>query len=323
MKFEAMRGAKILVERCLNLQPGEEFLVVTDTNKIGVAQLIAGAATEREARVTLTVMPPPSAPSMEPPRAVAAAMKVSDAIVMPTTYTITQSRAREEAQKAGARILSQGGIDENFLASEFYQVDYLKQKPTVDRVAEMLTKAKKAKLTTRLGTSLEMSLEGRDAFSISNVCHERGSFGSPPDIEAYIAPLEDTANGTLVVDGSTTLTEIGVLVEPIRLKIERGTAVEIKGGAQAHRLRTKLDSYSDPNVFRIGELGVGLNPMATRVVGIPLVDEGVLGTAHVALGQNITYHGKISAKTHIDLIITEVTLELDGVPVLEDGRLQV
>lgn len=323
MKFEAMRGARILVERCLKLQAGEEFLVVTDTNKLGVGQLIAGAAMECGANVSLTLMPPLPAPGMEPPKAVASAMKASDAIVMATTYTITQSRAREEAQRAGARILSQGGIDESFLASDFYHVDYLKQKPIVDRVAAMLTKAKKARLTTKLGTNIEMILEGRDAFSISNVCHERGTFGSPPDIEAYIAPVEDTANGTLVVDGSTTLAEVGVLTEPIQMRIEKGTAVEIKGGSQARTLKSKLDAYCDPNVFRIGELGVGLNPMASRVVGIPLVDEGVLGTAHLALGQNVTYHGKITAKTHVDLILSGVTLELDGTPVLEDGRLRI
>lgn len=322
-KFEAMRGARILVERCLNLQPGEEFLVVTDTNKLGIAQLIAGSGMEREAKVSLTVMPPLPAPGMEPPRPVAAAMKASDAIVMPTTYTITQSHAREEAQKSGARILSLGSVDEGLLASEFYQVDYLRQKPVVDKVAAMLTNARKARLTTSLGSALEISIEKREAFAISNVCHERGTFGCPPNIEASIAPLEDTASGELFVDGSTTLAEIGILTEPIRIKIENGTAVEIKGGAQASILKNKLDSYDDPNIFRVGELGIGLNPMATRVVGIPLVDEGVLGTAHIGLGQNITYHGKIVAKTHIDLIITNVTLELDHTPVLKNGKLQV
>jgi len=323
MKFEAMRGARILVEQCLNVQPNEEFLVVTDTNKLGVAQLIAGAAVERDASVSLAIMSPLPAPGMEPPKAIAAAMKASDAIVMATTFTITQSRAREEAQKLGARILSQGGIDENFLASDYYKVDYQKQKPIVDKVASMLTKATKARLTSEAGTSLEMSIDGREAFSWNNVCHERGTLGSPPDIEACIAPLEDTAKGTLVADGSTTLSELGLLTEPIRIEIERGTAVDIKGGAQAHRLKRKLDSYSDPNVFRVGELGVGLNPMVSELVGIPLVDEGALGTVHIALGQNITYYGTIVAKTHIDLIVKNITLELDGMTILRAGKLQI
>lgn len=323
MKFEAMRGAKILVDRCLNLRKGEEFLVVTDTNKLAVAQLIAGAAVEREAKVSIAVMAPLPAPGMEPPKAIAAAMKASDAIVMATTFTITQSRAREEAQDQGARILSQGGIDESFLASDYYQVDYVKQKPVVDKMAAIMSKAKTAKLTTRLGTNLEMRLGGREAYSWNNVCHERGTLGSPPDTEACIAPLEDTASGTLIVDGSTTLSELGILSEPIHVKVEKGTAVEIKGGLQAQRLKNKLDSYNDPNVFRIGELGVGLNPNATKIVGIPLVDEGAIGTAHLALGQNITYRGKIVAKTHIDLIVTVVTLELDGTAVLKDGKLQI
>jgi leucyl aminopeptidase (aminopeptidase T) len=74
-------------------------------------------------------------------------------------------------------------------------------------------------------------------------------------------------------------------------------------------------------MHRLGELGIGLNPMA-RLVGIPLIDEGVLGTAHIALGLNYTYGGTIrDARTHIDCVFKEPTIELDGVSILKNGRL--
>jgi 2,5-dihydroxypyridine 5,6-dioxygenase len=322
MKFQGIRGARVLVERCLNLQAGEEFLVVTDTNKLDVGQLIASAGMQRDARVSMTVMPPLPAPGAEPPKAVASAMKASHAIVMATTYTLTMSNARMAATNAGARILSQGGIDENFLAGDFYQIDYARQKPVVDKIAGMLGRAKKAKLTNEAGTEIEIPFAGRKGFSFSGVCHNSGDFASPPDIEAFVAPLEDATEGTLVVNGSTSVPEIGVLVEPIQLDIRKGTITDIRGAEQAKMLKNKLDSYDDPNVFRIGELGIGLNPWATRFTGISLIDEGIFGSAHLGIGQNVPYLGTIMAKTHIDLIVPKVTLELDGTTVLRNGKLQ-
>jgi len=41
MKFEAIRGARILVDACPTLKPGRQFLVVSDTKESGVAELIA------------------------------------------------------------------------------------------------------------------------------------------------------------------------------------------------------------------------------------------------------------------------------------------
>jgi leucyl aminopeptidase (aminopeptidase T) len=172
-----------------------------------------------------------------------------------------------------------------------------------------------------LGTNVEMKLGTREAHALHNVCHEPGTMGSPPDVEAYIAPMEDTAEGVVCIDGAINLPEFGLLREPVKLTLERGEVVGIDGHGEAERFRTLLESYGDPEMHRLGELGIGLNPMA-RLVGIPLIDEGVLGTAHIALGLNYTYGGTIrDARTHIDCVFKEPTIELDGVSILKNGRL--
>jgi len=321
-RFDVSRGAKILIDTCLNIKPNENVLVVTDTNMTDIAELLASVASEREAAVTMTTMVPLPAPGMEPPRPVAAAMKDADAIMMLTTFTLTPSVARLKAQQAGARILSLGAYNYDVLLSEALKADFMAQKPLVEDVAHRLTKSEKARIVSAIGTDIELRLGTREAHALSNICHESGTLGSPPDIEAYIAPIEDAAEGIVVIDGAICLSEFGLVREPIRLNIEEGRVVGIEGGDEAKRFEETLESLDDPNMYRIAELGIGLNPKA-KLIGDPLIDEGVLGTAHIALGLNFTYGGTIrDAKTHIDCVFRNPTLELDGKLLLEDGELR-
>ena len=294
-RFDVSRGVKILTDTCLNIKPNENVLIVTDTNMMEIAELIAIVASERGSEVTLTTMNPLPAPGMEPPKPVASAMKAADAIMMVTTFTLTPSIAREEAQKEGARILSLGGYNYDVLLSEALRVDFMAQKPIVEEVAKRLTKAEYVQISSALGTDLKLRLGNRKAHALSNICHDTGTLGSPPDIEAYIAPIEDTTEGVLFIDGAICLPEFGLIDEPIRLDIKEGRVVNIDGKDNANRFKEKLDSFDDPEMYRIAELGVGLNPKA-KLVGDPLIDEGVLGTAHIALGLNFTYGGTIKTR---------------------------
>ena len=320
-RFDVSRGVKILTDSCLNIKLGENVLIVTDTNMTDIAEIIAIVASERGAEVTLTMMTPLPAPGAEPPKPVASAMKAADAVMMLTTFTLTPSIAREKAQKAGARILSLGGYNYDVLLSEALGADFMAQKPIVEDVANRLTETESARIFSAVGTDIRLKLGSRKAHALSNICHDPGTFGSPPDIEAYVAPIEDAAEGVLFIDGAICLPEFGLVHEPIRLDIKEGRVVGIEGKDNAKRFKEKLESFDDPEMYRIAELGVGLNPKA-KLVGDPLIDEGVLGTAHIALGLNFTYGGTIkNAKTHIDCVFRNPTILLDGKPLLKDGEL--
>ena len=320
-RFDVSKGTKVLVESCLNVKPGENVLIVTDTNMVDIAKLLASTASARDAEVTVTLMVPLPAPGMEPLKPVAAAMKVADAVMMLTTYTLTPSVARQEAQNAGARILSLGSYSYDVLLSKALRADFAALKPIVEDVANRLTYAEKARVVSDAGTDIEFRLGSRKAHASTNICHEPGTLGSPPDIEAYVAPIEDTVEGVVYIDGSICLSEFGLIREPIKVTIEKGRAVDIDGGEEAMRFKEKLDSFDDPEMFRLAELGIGLNPEA-KLVGDPLIDEGVLGTAHIAFGLNYTYGGTIRhAKTHIDCIFRDPTIKLDGKVLLKKGEL--
>ncbi|MFQ5800487.1 MAG: aminopeptidase, partial [Candidatus Hydrothermarchaeales archaeon] len=74
------------------------------------------------------------------------------------------------------------------------------------------------------------------------------------------------------------------------------------------------------NASNVAEIGIGVNPKA-RLTGNVLEDEKVLGTAHVAFGNNVNFGGKINAKVHIDGIIKEPTISVDGKGIAEKGFL--
>lgn len=320
-RFDVSRGVKILTDTCLNIKPDENVLIVTDTNMTEISEIIAIVASERGSEVTLTMMNPLPAPGMEPPKPVAAAMKSAEVIMMVTTFSLTPSIARAQAQKAGARILSLGGYNYDILLSEALRADFMVQKTIVEEVAKRLTKAECVQIFSAAGTNLKLRLGNRKAHALSNICHDPGTLGSPPDIEAYIAPMENTAEGILFIDGAICLPEFGLVDEPIQLDIKEGRVVNIDGKDNANRFKEKLDSFDDPEMYCIAELGIGLNPKA-ELVGDPLIDEGVLGSAHIALGLNFTYGGTIKdAKTHIDCVFRNPNILLDDKKLLIDGEL--
>jgi hypothetical protein len=52
-----------------------------------------------------------------------------------------------------------------------------------------------------------------------------------------------------------------------------------------------------------------------------LEDEKILGTVHVALGDNHTIGGIVEVPSHLDGVILSPTLEIDGKIIMAEGRL--
>ena len=48
-----------------------------------------------------------------------------------------------------------------------------------------------------------------------------------------------------------------------------------------------------------------------------------LGTIHVAMGDNISLGGTVQSGIHIDIVILNVTVKLDGKVILENGQLKL
>ena len=77
-----------------------------------------------------------------------------------------------------------------------------------------------------------------------------------------------------------------------------------------------------PQAYQIAELGVGTNDRA-EIHGTILEDEKVLGTVHLALGNNIGMGGTVSVPIHLDGLIQNATLYVNDVLILENGVLRI
>ena len=177
-------------------------------------------------------------------------------------------------------------------------------------MARSLEEARSIHLTTPGGTDLRFDSTGRRGNALYCVV-EPGEFSTIPTVEANTTPVEGTAEGVIVCDASIPYLGIGLVDAPVVCTVREGFITDIRGGRAADILRRDLESHNDTNSFNVAELGLGLNPHC-RMCGIMLEDEGVVGTAHIGVGTNITLGGKTKAPCHYDLIMYHPTIRADG-----------
>jgi leucyl aminopeptidase (aminopeptidase T) len=322
-------GAKKVINDCMGVSPGESVLIIADTEKRAIGEALFNAAINAKSEAMYIIMLPRSRPGEEPPEGIAELMKHVDVVVAPTKCSLTHTQARREACKLGARIATMPNITDEMFSKGGLTADFQEVRARIEQAYDKIKNAKTAHITTAKGTDLKMNINGERWVKDTGILQDRGRYGNLPAGELFLAPDEGTANGTLVVDGAMAGTP--KLDEPIKITIENGFAQKIEGGSAAEKLREMLaeageklkTAGSDPNlVFNIAELGIGMNDKA-KVIGSPLEDEKVLGTVHVAVGDNSTFGGRVKAGVHLDGIIMDPTLKLDDIELIKDGELQL
>jgi len=312
---DVMAGARRALQVCLGVKPGEVVAVVCDAPRRELGEAFRLAAREMGAEPVLVLMEVRNRDGEEPPPAVGAAMAHAHVVVMPTTFSLSHTSARREACARGARVASMPGITADMMA-RVLPADYhlVARRATV--LADLLTRAGRARIVSAGGTDVTMSLAGRVGHADTGLYLTPGSFGNLPAGEAYIAPVEGTAEGVVVIDGSLLDERVD---QPVRIWLEGGRAVRIEGGRVAAELRRLLEEVGE-GAANLAELGIGTNDLAT-VSGNVLEDEKVLGTVHVAFGDNASMGGHVQVPLHVDGIIMTPTLFLDGEVILRDGVL--
>jgi leucyl aminopeptidase (aminopeptidase T) len=154
---------------------------------------------------------------------------------------------------------------------------------------------------------------------LHGLAREDGDYMAPPDIEAGTAPVEMSSEGTVVVDADLLFMGEGPLPSPVVLGFAKGELVAVDG-EEADRLHEMLARCSDARMGNLAEVSMAFNPSG-RVCGVPMETESARGTAHIALGNSIAYGGTVNAVAHLDCVMRDATLELDGRPVMVAGEL--
>jgi len=304
---------KIALSQCLAIKPSEEILVITDAPLRDIGYAFFEEAREMGSKVILVEIVERRENGEEPPAVIAHVMERMDVIVAPTSKSLSHTAARLAASKGGARVTTLPGVTRETLLRAL-SVDYKKLHRLTTQLARLLSCAKTARLTCPRGTDITMGFEGRRGHADTGIVHKPGSFSNLPAGEAFIAPVEGSARGRVVF--SSSFAGLGVLGSPLVIEVENGEVRRVEG-EKADELMKKIENAGRPG-RNIAELGIGTNPKA-MISGLILEDEKVLGTAHIALGNNRNFGGSTEAPYHLDGMILEPTLWLDGMKVLDSG----
>lgn len=260
----------------------------------------------------------------EPPVGIAKKMTRSDVVLAVTTYSITHTDARMRACGAGSRVATMPGVTPEMLGAKgVMSVDYKRMRREGRKVADLMAGAVEARIHCPAGTDLTLCVEGRTPVSSLGDLTRKGAWGNLPGGEVYVAPVEGTAAGQIVI-GRERYTH---LPRDMVLVFEKGLVTRVTGGGQPgdqYRSLLGMGRSGEPYVSRrnCAELGVGLNPNATNPFNL-LEAEKIRGTVHIAVGDNVHFGGKTRADLHQDFVIFQPTLALDGELIIDAGRLCV
>ncbi|MFT4146130.1 MAG: aminopeptidase [Mobilitalea sp.] len=202
-----------------------------------------------------------------------------------TRFTQIRIPTIDNAEESG---LEPGDFIERM--TKAYDIDYAKLKDACLSKIEELEKARQIILHSGDTCHLILETEGREWIAD---CGD----GDWPCGEVYIAPVEHKTNGNvfyhrLFIEG------IGKF-EDITLWIENGRLIK----SDSSEFNDFIEPLPEENKI-ICELGFGCNEKVTSLCGYIVLDEKMIDTFHLAIGDNTMFGGNNKADFHMDLVGT-------------------
>ena len=225
----------------------------------------------------------------------------ADIIVAPTKNSITHSPQTIKAAKLGKKILSMPSITrEIFLSIE--NADFEGIEKENKKILKQVEGKQKVHITTKRGTNLTFEITKRRWVGLRE---KRGGFvANLPNGEVFCAPIENSANGKIVMD--YWMDEINPKSNAT-LEIKNGKIVKWSRGAKPF-----INEHKVKNGFIIAEFGIGTNRSHKKPLGNILYDEKIFKSVHIAFGNNVSFGGKNKSSVHSDMILMKPLVEVNG-----------
>ncbi len=299
--------ARTAIEQCMGLQADESCLVVTDDERMAIAEALDAVARETSDDVGLIRYPVGDQHGQEPPDPVAVAMAGADVVLAPTTKSLSHTSARKEANEAGARVATLPGITDGVFLMGL-DADYERIRDESARMLERVAGADEIRVTSAAGTDITIEPGDREWREDTGIVHDSGEMSNLPAGEVFVSP--ETADGTVVVDG--TMMPHGRLEDrTVEFTVADGQVTDIDDDAIRAELEDATAAVGE-DAYNLAELGIGTNVAVTDLVGSVLLDEKAGGTVHLAIGDDHAIGGDVEAPIHTDGILTDPTVFVDG-----------
>jgi aminopeptidase len=208
-----------------------------------------------------------------------------------------------------------------------------KLREKAEKIMRKMQGADKIRVWDEYGTDMLLKLKNRrinmDDGYISDRDIKHKDVGSNlPAGEVFTAPVETYGSGTWVSPARRDLFT-QKMIEGIRLSFKDGKLVKAEAekneNVMKDTIRRCVAIDRNEKIIRttnVAELGIGLNPVITDIIGYLLTDEKIGGTAHLAIGHNKGYGGTSESSLHWDFITNKgVNIEIvDDETIIENGK---
>ena len=299
------------INQALRLKPGEKYLLVTDKQKMDIAEALAYYAKQAGAETTTYLMTETLRPITEPTRQFKDLIRNASA----TTYML-EGRFPEkpfrgfmvaEGGKHG-RICMMPGLTRDMM-ERLVNVDFSEMDKFTKKVMRAMKNAEDVVVENPAGPRSAFSVKGRAGHNDNGNISRKGMHGNLPAGECYTAPVEETFTGTIVISLIDDKLGPGVMT------FKRGKLVDFKGKGIAEVIST---IGSDKTGKIIGEFGIGTNKGA-RICPNMLEAEKAFGTVHFAIGDSYGI-GTNKSNYHFDALVDKVTISAKGKTIARNGK---
>ncbi|MEB3859715.1 MAG: hypothetical protein LRS43_00735 [Desulfurococcales archaeon] len=326
LSVEVAEAALKLVRDVLGIEEGQEVAITADTmSDWVVVEAVASAVKSVGAKPVVAWYPSPpgvgkAVDKVAPSRSLVSLLKSADVwIELNRNWLLYSSIYEEVLGEPGLKYMCLVGMDSDMMARMVGRVDVKLLYEFQRRLANVTREQKRVRVTSPSGTDLYFENDPERPVIAEGEVSGPGEymlFG-----QVSWAPVEESVNGVLVIDGSMwPPDDLGLLRSPIKLYIEGGRIVDIEGGIEAGVLKSWLDSLGDEKMYYLAHVSYGCNPGA-RLSGNILEDERVWGVLDFGFGsQAEAFKGRLGpAASHTDGICMLPTVIGDKGNIMDRG----
>jgi aminopeptidase len=328
-------GVKQAIENCLKVKKGEDVVVITDRETLGIGSALRAAAekiTFQPAR--FFVMEDFGTRPIPFPQEVKEALRAARVSIYAAQgakgelATFRQPMLRTIEANPKLRHAHMIGITPEIMTDGMCS-DYAEIQRISKLVYEKVRNARAIRVVTDKGSDFTAEFTPELRWTISDGDITPGHWKNLPDGEVFTAPL--TLNGQVVIDGclGDFFTERYASLEetPVRVQVKDGRAQRESLQCDNEALRKELAEYvfeTDDNSSRVGEFAIGTNTGLTHLIYNLLQDEKFPGV-HIAFGSPLPGHtgAQWDSKAHVDGVIKNPTVYVEGEPIMTKGRFRL
>lgn len=202
-----------------------------------------------------------------------------------------------------------------------------------DRVevgSQLLGNAQALRFTNDAGTDVTYELGRYPVIEQYGHTDTAGRWDHWPSGFVFTGGQDDGVDGTVVIaPGDILLPHKSYVNSPIRMTVEQGRIVDIRGDVDADLLKDYMESFDDDRAYGIAHIGWGLDhrarwsALATDTRGMGMEVRSFYGNVLFSTGPNGELGGNNDTACHVDIPMRNCSLYLDDEPIVIDGDIVV